>query len=75
MCLGGSEVNDLFITSEDGVKTKSNHSGGIQGGIFTERPFISKWLSSLLLPLCVIRFPNDKGEEVLLKVKVVTILV
>lgn len=29
----GSEVNDAFVSTEDGVKTKTNYSGGIQGGI------------------------------------------
>jgi chorismate synthase len=29
----GSEHNDLFISSEKGIKTASNNSGGIQGGI------------------------------------------
>lgn len=30
----GSELNDLFFTDADGrVRTKTNHSGGIQGGI------------------------------------------
>lgn len=30
----GSQHNDLFYTSEDGrVRTKTNYSGGIQGGI------------------------------------------
>ena len=31
--LSGSEHNDIFIRSDGGVKTKTNHSGGIQGGI------------------------------------------
>jgi chorismate synthase len=31
--LKGSEHNDLFEKSEDGVTTTTNHSGGIQGGI------------------------------------------
>ncbi|WP_347840935.1 chorismate synthase [uncultured Draconibacterium sp.] len=31
--LSGSEHNDIFVKTEDGVKTKTNHSGGIQGGI------------------------------------------
>lgn len=29
----GSELNDLFIRSDDKITTGSNHSGGIQGGI------------------------------------------
>ncbi len=29
----GSEVNDTFYKENDKVKTKTNHSGGIQGGI------------------------------------------
>jgi chorismate synthase len=31
--LSGSEHNDIFIKTEEGVKTLTNHSGGIQGGI------------------------------------------
>lgn len=31
--LSGSEHNDVFIKTESGVRTKTNHSGGIQGGI------------------------------------------
>lgn len=31
--LSGSEHNDIFISSEEGVRTKTNNSGGIQGGI------------------------------------------
>jgi chorismate synthase len=31
--LSGSEHNDIFIKTEKGVRTKTNHSGGIQGGI------------------------------------------
>lgn len=29
----GSEHNDIFIQTENGVRTKTNNSGGIQGGI------------------------------------------
>lgn len=29
----GSEVNDIFINHDGGILTKTNHSGGIQGGI------------------------------------------
>ena len=31
--LSGSEHNDVFIKTKNGVRTKTNHSGGIQGGI------------------------------------------
>lgn len=31
--LSGSQHNDVFIQTENGIKTKTNHSGGIQGGI------------------------------------------
>ena len=31
--LSGSQHNDVFIQTEGGVRTKTNHSGGIQGGI------------------------------------------
>jgi chorismate synthase len=31
--LYGSEHNDVFISTENGIRTGTNHSGGIQGGI------------------------------------------
>jgi len=31
--LSGSEHNDIFVRSRDGIRTKTNNSGGIQGGI------------------------------------------
>jgi chorismate synthase len=31
--LCGSQHNDVFIQTENGIRTKTNHSGGIQGGI------------------------------------------
>jgi len=31
--LSGSEHNDVFINTDSGVRTKTNNSGGIQGGI------------------------------------------
>lgn len=31
--LSGSEHNDVFVKTESGVRTKTNNSGGIQGGI------------------------------------------
>jgi chorismate synthase len=34
----GSEHNDIFITDKDGIKTITNFSGGIQGGISNGMP-------------------------------------
>ena len=34
----GSEHNDLFVPTEQGVRTRTNHSGGIQGGISNGMP-------------------------------------
>jgi chorismate synthase len=31
--LSGSQHNDVFITTDEGIRTKTNNSGGIQGGI------------------------------------------
>ena len=31
--LSGSEHNDIFVKTENGIRTKTNNSGGIQGGI------------------------------------------
>lgn len=31
--LSGSQHNDIFINTAGGIRTKTNHSGGIQGGI------------------------------------------
>jgi chorismate synthase len=31
--LSGSQHNDIFIPSENGIRTLTNHSGGVQGGI------------------------------------------
>lgn len=31
--LSGSQHNDVFVQTASGIRTKSNHSGGIQGGI------------------------------------------
>lgn len=31
--MAGSQHNDIFIKGEDGIRTLTNHSGGIQGGI------------------------------------------
>lgn len=34
----GSEVADIFIKNQEGIRTATNHSGGVQGGISTGMP-------------------------------------
>ena len=38
--LKGSQMNDEFYVDNDNIKTKTNHSGGILGGISTGMPII-----------------------------------
>ncbi|MBD3316031.1 MAG: chorismate synthase [Chitinivibrionales bacterium] len=38
----GSEHNDLFVKKGDGLGTRTNHSGGIQGGISNGEPIVLK---------------------------------
>lgn len=33
VAMKGSDANDAFILEDENVKTRTNHSGGIQGGI------------------------------------------
>ncbi|MEM9072718.1 MAG: chorismate synthase, partial [Myxococcota bacterium] len=36
----GSENNDVFVSSEDGIRTESNRHGGMLGGISTGMPIV-----------------------------------
>jgi chorismate synthase len=38
--LRGSQANDAFIPSGEGPRTRSNHSGGISGGISNGMPLV-----------------------------------
>ena len=38
----GSEMNDAFVIKDNQIKTETNHSGGIQGGITNGMPIIFK---------------------------------
>jgi len=67
----GSEHNDVFISSEQGtITTKTNHSGGIQGGISNGNEIYFrvafKPVSSLMKDQETI---NRQGEQVVLKGK------
>lgn len=39
-CRRGSENNDAFCLAEDGIRTVTNHAGGILGGISTGMPLL-----------------------------------
>lgn len=66
--LFGSEHNDAFYTDEAGaVRTRTNHSGGIQGGISNGQDIYFrvafKPVATILQPQTTI---NDQGEEITL---------
>ncbi len=44
-CMRGSEANDPFYMEEGQVKTRTNASGGINGGITNGMPLCLKWRS------------------------------
>lgn len=64
----GSEHNDSFESTEDGVKTKTNYSGGIQGGISNGQPIT---FNVAFKPVATIRKEqntvNKEGKEVMLE--------
>ena len=66
--LFGSEHNDAFYTDEAGqVRTRTNHSGGVQGGISNGQDIYFrvafKPVATILQPQATI---NDQGEEITL---------
>ncbi|MCC2548453.1 chorismate synthase [Hymenobacter sp. BT175] len=66
--LFGSEHNDAFYTDEAGtVRTRTNHSGGIQGGISNGQDIYFrvafKPVATILQPQATI---NDQGEDITL---------
>ena len=66
----GSQVNDSYIDTPDGLKTKTNNSGGIQGGISNGAPI---YFRVAFKPVATIMQDqvslNNKGEEVVVKGK------
>ena len=66
----GLQVNDSFIDTPDGLKTKTNNSGGIQGGISNGAPI---YFRVAFKPVATIMQDqvslNNKGEEVVVKGK------
>ena len=67
----GSQHNDIFYQDEDGIiQTKTNHSGGIQGGISNGQDIYFrvafKPVATILQPQTSI---DDQGNEILLEGK------
>lgn len=63
--LRGSEHNDLFYNKDGTIATRTNRSGGIQGGISNGEPITMrigfKPVATVLMPQQTV---NSKGEEV-----------
>ncbi|MCB0429045.1 MAG: chorismate synthase [Flavobacteriales bacterium] len=63
--LRGSEHNDVFIREGDEIRTQTNHSGGIQGGISNSMPILFK---AAFKPVATIMRPqqsvNKEGASV-----------
>ena len=66
----GSAHNDLFEKQGDKIQTKTNHSGGIQGGITNGEDI---YFRTAFKPVSTImqdqETVNDQGEKVILKAK------
>ncbi len=66
----GSELNDSFIKTEDGIRTETNFSGGIQGGISNGE---SIYFNVAFKPVASISSKqttvNKSGEEVDLEIE------
>ncbi len=66
----GSELNDAFISEEGQIKTKTNNSGGVQGGISNGMPI---YFNVAFKPVATLmqKQPsvNTKGEEISLEGK------
>ena len=66
----GSEVNDLFIADENGIQTKTNNSGGIQGGISNGETIYFKVAFKPVATIMQDQISiNNKGEDVIVKGK------
>ncbi|TVR37740.1 MAG: chorismate synthase [Cryomorphaceae bacterium] len=66
----GSEHNDVFESSESGIRTRTNHSGGVQGGISNGEEIAFK---VAFKPTATVLKPqesvNKQGENIILEGK------
>jgi len=83
----GSEHNDLFIKTEHGVETRTNHAGGIQAGITTGMPIIGrvafKPTSSIMKPQesltvdgepCIFELPKGSRHDPCVAIRAVAVV-
>jgi chorismate synthase len=68
--LRGSEHNDPFVVKGDRLGTRTNHSGGVQGGISNGEPV---WFRIAFKPPATIGLPQEtvdfEGEDIVLAAK------
>ncbi len=66
----GSELNDVFVSEGGQIKTKTNNSGGVQGGISNGMPI---YFNVAFKPVATLmqkqNSVNNKGEEISLEGK------
>ena len=66
----GSETNDVFFRNEGQIKTKTNHSGGLLGGITNGMPVV---FETAFKPTSTIGMAqetvNRQGEKVIMEAK------
>jgi len=64
----GSQVNDEFISDKLGIKTKTNNSGGVQGGISNGEDLYFDVAFKPVATIMQNQFSiNNSGDEILLK--------
>lgn len=56
----GSELNDLFVSENNEIKTKTNNSGGIQGGISNGMPI---WFNAVFKPVATVKIAQETIDK------------
>lgn len=68
--MNGSQHNDIFVSDQDSIRTRTNHSGGIQGGISNgEDIYFRVAFKPVATIMHVQETVNSKGESAEIKGK------
>ena len=59
----GSELNDPFVMGDNGISTKTNHSGGIQGGISNGQDIYFRVLFKPVATISKLQDTVDKNDQ------------